>query len=158
MPWFMTCSKKKMGSSKDHFATSGYCYLEVANIFMNLFHENKNIFKNILGYYSRGQVIFIHGKTHTSKISCCCPCRSHPYQGKTCQFGSYINIGPAGCVPHLWTSGIQCRIWLNLVSHNKKLEKKNASCMYIYHNTYKFVLFKETHNYLFQITVFLNWK
>ena len=45
MPWFMI-SKKKMGSSKDHFLTSGYGYLEDKNIFVNIPAKTK-IFSKI---------------------------------------------------------------------------------------------------------------
>ena len=35
--------------------------------------ENENIFKNILGYCSRAQVLLIYAKNQSSKISCYSP-------------------------------------------------------------------------------------
>ena len=65
MPWFMILRQKMMGLSKDHF-----CNLRVSipggwKYFREYLCESKNIFKNIVGYYSRGQVISIHAKNQT---------------------------------------------------------------------------------------------
>ena len=55
-----------MGSSKDHF-----CNLRVllpgCKYFREYLRENKNIFENILGHYSCGQVLSIHAKTRHKK-------------------------------------------------------------------------------------------
>ena len=72
MPWFMIW-RQKMGSSKDHFCNLQVIVTQRLQIFLWISSQNKNDFENILGYYSRGQVLSIHAKNQTSKISCYCP-------------------------------------------------------------------------------------
>ncbi len=55
---------------------SRYCYPKVAlkkYYFREYLGENQNIFEDILGCESRKQVLWIHEKNQTSKISCYCP-------------------------------------------------------------------------------------
>ena len=73
----MFLSFKKMGSSKDHFlAIPGS-----QKYFREYLRKNKNIFENILGYCSRAQVLSIHAKNQSSKISCYSPFKQHTLSG-----------------------------------------------------------------------------
>jgi len=69
MPWFTIERQKKDGVSKDHF-----CNLPLPGC--QFFREYLHVNENILGYYSRGQVLSIHAKNQTQKISCYCPFKS----------------------------------------------------------------------------------
>ena len=55
---------------------SGSCYSGIATkktYFCEYLRENKNIFENLLGYCSRAQVLSVHEKNQSSKISCYSP-------------------------------------------------------------------------------------
>ena len=76
MAWFMISRQNKWGNQKTIFCFPGYCYPEDKNIFMNISAKTKIFFKNILGYCSRAQVLSIHAKKQSSKISCYSPFNS----------------------------------------------------------------------------------
>jgi len=65
--WFEVL--KKMGSSKDHFLDFRVFLPGSQKYFREYLCENKNIFKTILGYCSRVQVMSIYAKNQSSKIS-----------------------------------------------------------------------------------------
>ena len=62
-----------MGSSKDHFLDFRVLLPGSQQYFREYLCENENIFENILGYCSRAQVLSIHAKNQSSKISCYSP-------------------------------------------------------------------------------------
>ena len=68
-----------MGSSKDHFLDFRVLLPGSQKYFREYLCENKNIFKNILGYCSRAQVLSIHAKNQSSKISCHSPFKLIPW-------------------------------------------------------------------------------
>ena len=80
-----------MGPTKDHF-----CYFRVSlprsqKYFREYLRENKNIFKNILGYCSRAQVLSIHAKKQSSKISCYSPFKFKSDTLVYCMFCMWIS-------------------------------------------------------------------
>ena len=62
-----------MGSSKDHFLDFRVLLPGSQKYFREYLCENENIFENILGYWSRAQVLSIYAKNQSSKISCYSP-------------------------------------------------------------------------------------
>ena len=57
----------------DHFLDFQVSWPGSQNFFREYLRENKNIFENILGYCSRAQVLSIHAKDQSPKISCYSP-------------------------------------------------------------------------------------
>ena len=57
-------------------------------------HENKNIFENILGYCSGAQVLSIHVKNQSSKISCYSPFKRRPRKRQLLSLVLEMSFGP----------------------------------------------------------------